>query len=76
MRSSSVTRWKSTSRRPAPSRVVGAGGAQPPQRRGNGGTRSKEQTRAIRDWANSNGYEVSNRGRIPDQVVEAFEAAH
>ncbi|MBT0565582.1 Lsr2 family protein [Williamsia sp. CHRR-6] len=41
-----------------------------------GGTRSKEQTQAIRDWANSNGYEVSNRGRIPIEVVEAFEAAH
>jgi YHS domain-containing protein len=43
---------------------------------GSGGTRSKEQTQAIRDWANSNGYEVSNRGRIPIEVVEAFEAAH
>ena len=38
--------------------------------------RSKEQTQAIRDWANSNGYEVSNRGRIPIRVVEAFDAAH
>lgn len=43
---------------------------------GGGTTRSKEQTQAIRDWANSNGYEVSNRGRIPIEVVEAFEAAH
>ncbi len=41
-----------------------------------GATRSKEQTQAIRDWANSNGYEVSNRGRIPIEVVDAFEAAH
>ncbi|GAA1888532.1 histone-like nucleoid-structuring protein Lsr2 [Williamsia serinedens] len=43
---------------------------------GTGGTRSKEQTQAIRDWANSNGFEVSDRGRIPINVVEAFEAAH
>ncbi|MYR04872.1 Lsr2 family protein [Gordonia sp. SID5947] len=38
--------------------------------------RSKEQTKAIREWANKNGYEVSDRGRIPLSVIEAFEAAH
>ncbi|KQU28401.1 MULTISPECIES: histone-like nucleoid-structuring protein Lsr2 [unclassified Rhodococcus (in: high G+C Gram-positive bacteria)] len=38
--------------------------------------RDPEQTRAIREWANSNGYEVSDRGRIPTAVVEAFDAAH
>lgn len=30
----------------------------------------------IRDWANSNGHEVSARGRIPSVVIEAYEAAH
>ncbi|GAB20640.1 putative LSR2-like protein [Gordonia effusa NBRC 100432] len=40
------------------------------------GTRSKEQTQAIRDWARKNGHEVSARGRIPAAVVEAFDAAH
>lgn len=38
--------------------------------------RDPEQTRAIRVWANSNGYEVSNRGRIPGAIIEAFDAAH
>ncbi|WP_442973052.1 Lsr2 family DNA-binding protein [Rhodococcus sp. NBC_00294] len=38
--------------------------------------RDPEQTRAIREWANANGYEVSDRGRIPAAVVEAFDAAH
>ncbi|MFT4044809.1 MAG: Lsr2 family protein [Gordonia sp. (in: high G+C Gram-positive bacteria)] len=41
-----------------------------------GGTRSKEQTQAIRAWATRNGYDVSDRGRIPLSVLEAFEAAH
>lgn len=41
-----------------------------------GGTHSKEQTQAIRKWAVKNGYEVSDRGRIPLAVLEAFEAAH
>ncbi|WP_199439875.1 histone-like nucleoid-structuring protein Lsr2 [Umezawaea beigongshangensis] len=38
--------------------------------------RSKEQTRAIREWAKANGHELSDRGRIPASVIEAFEAAH
>jgi len=41
-----------------------------------GGGRSKEQTQAIRAWATKNGFEVSDRGRIPLNVLEAFEAAH
>jgi hypothetical protein len=36
----------------------------------------REQTRAIRDWARQNGFELSDRGRIAASVVEAFEAAH
>jgi hypothetical protein len=32
----------------------------------------REQNRAIREWAVKNGYEVSERGRIPVSVVEAF----
>jgi len=36
----------------------------------------REQTRAIREWARKNGHKVSERGRIPGPVVEAFHAAH
>ncbi|NUT49996.1 MAG: Lsr2 family protein [Saccharothrix sp.] len=38
--------------------------------------RTKEQTRAIRDWARSNGHDLADRGRIPATVIEKFEAAH
>jgi hypothetical protein len=38
-------------------------------------TASHEQAQAIRDWARRNGHEVSNRGRIPASLLEAFEAA-
>ena len=41
-----------------------------------GGRTSREQNQAIREWAAKNGYEVSERGRIPTSVVEAFEQAH
>jgi Lsr2 len=36
----------------------------------------REQTAAIREWARSNGYEVSERGRLSATVLQAFEAAH
>ena len=32
--------------------------------------------REVRDWARSNGHEVSDRGRVPAEVIAAFEAAH
>lgn len=39
--------------------------------------RDPSQTQAIRDWARENGWpDLGNRGRIPRQVEEAFEAAH
>jgi hypothetical protein len=38
--------------------------------------RSKEQTKAIREWAKKNGYELADRGRIPANVIAAFEEAH
>ncbi|MEU7905918.1 Lsr2 family protein [Actinoplanes sp. NPDC049118] len=36
---------------------------------------SRADNRAIREWAASNGHELSDRGRIPQTVVEAYEAA-
>ena len=41
-----------------------------------GGRMDREQAGAIRDWARKNGHAVSDRGRIPASVVEAYEAAH
>lgn len=31
---------------------------------------------AVRAWARENGHEVSDRGRVPTPVLEAFDAAH
>ncbi len=33
-------------------------------------------TKEMRDWARSNGYEVSDRGRVSAEIRKAFEAAH
>ncbi|MGN7228014.1 histone-like nucleoid-structuring protein Lsr2 [Dietzia maris] len=33
-------------------------------------------TKAIREWAQANGHDVSDRGRIPASVMEAYAAAN
>lgn len=35
---------------------------------------NRDQNQAIREWATKNGYEVSERGRIPSSIVEAFHS--
>ena len=37
---------------------------------------NRDQTAAIREWARANGHQVSDRGRIPKSVIEAYQAAH
>jgi hypothetical protein len=53
-----------------------ASGAGRSRATGGGGRMDREQAGAIRDWARKNGHAVSDRGRIPSSVVEAYEAAH
>ncbi|MFE5564843.1 Lsr2 family protein [Amycolatopsis japonica] len=36
----------------------------------------RERARAVRAWAQENGFEVSSRGRIPEEVTTAYTAAH
>jgi nucleoid-associated protein Lsr2 len=38
-------------------------------------TSDRQRNQAIREWAAENGHEVSERGRIPSTVVEAYAAA-
>ena len=40
------------------------------------GAAQKGQLKAIREWARQNGHQVSERGRIKAEVVEAFAASH
>lgn len=39
-----------------------------------GGGTDREQNKAIREWAKSEGKDVSDRGRIPQEVVDEFHA--
>jgi len=45
-------------------------------RRSSASTSNGHSAKEIRDWARSNGHKVPERGRIPGDVREAFEAAH
>lgn len=36
----------------------------------------REQNQAIREWAQAQGMKISERGRIPSNVLEAYHAAH
>jgi hypothetical protein len=47
-------------------------GAATPRRQ----TVDREQNKAIREWAERNGKRVSPRGRIPQAIVEEYNAAH
>lgn len=39
-------------------------------------TANPEQTKAIRNWARQNGFDLADRGRIPTDVLTAFDEAH
>ncbi|MGB3302404.1 histone-like nucleoid-structuring protein Lsr2 [Gordonia sp. (in: high G+C Gram-positive bacteria)] len=58
----------------AVSRPSSRGGAT--RRSAPAGGRSGIDTRAVRKWATENGYTVSDRGRIPADIVAAYNAAN
>lgn len=39
-------------------------------------TSGREQNQAIRAWARENGFQISDRGRIPSEVTEAYHKAN
>jgi hypothetical protein len=53
-------------------RAASTGGRRRRARTGPGRERSAE----IRAWAKQRGYKVNERGRIPAQIVQEYEAAH
>jgi hypothetical protein len=41
---------------------------------GSTATADREQNQAIREWAKKRGFKVSDRGRIPNDIVEKYHA--
>jgi hypothetical protein len=60
-------------------RQIGGRGAGRGRRRSQGEEKlaraSRADTHAIREWARQHGHQVSERGRIPKSVIEAYQAA-
>jgi hypothetical protein len=53
------------------------GGRRPSRRRGGGSASTKRaNVSAVREWARAQGYQVSDRGRVPGTVQEAYDKAH
>ena len=40
------------------------------------GGRSKQHPVRVREWARANGHQVSDRGRVPQVIQDAYDAAH
>jgi len=52
------------------------GGRRARRSTGSTGSGSAGDTKAIREWAKAQGYDVSDRGRVSAEVREAYAAAH
>ncbi|WP_299556575.1 histone-like nucleoid-structuring protein Lsr2 [uncultured Mycolicibacterium sp.] len=68
-----LKQWVEKSRRVGGRRRTGAGRSTGPGR--GRAAIDREQSAAIREWARRNGHNVSSRGRIPADIIEAFHAA-
>ncbi len=62
---------------------IGRGGSGRSSGRSNGASSGRgsaggdrDHNRAVREWAAENGYQVSERGRIPQNIADAYRAAH
>ena len=73
-----VAHARRTGGRRTPTRRARAGNGTPASRPSGAApvTVDREQSKAIREWARSQGLEVSDRGRIPNSVTEAYQQAH
>lgn len=68
---STLTRYTDRARRlPSPRRT--RTGSSDRKRRRSG----QQDYSDVREWARQNGYQVSERGRVPAAVMEAYERAH
>lgn len=69
-----ISRWTDHGRR------VGGRRARPTKTTTTSGTATtssrKRDLGAVREWANANGHKVSDRGRVPQPVLDAYDAAH
>jgi hypothetical protein len=56
----------------AGAREVARGGRGGVARRARPGGRSRQDLSSVREWARNAGYEISTRGRIPAEILQAY----
>ncbi|HEY6424496.1 MAG TPA: Lsr2 family protein [Pseudonocardiaceae bacterium] len=75
-----LARYVAAARKTSGRRPGGRGTDRPAGRGGNGRAvgsgYNRDTLRAIREWAKQNGHNVSDRGRLPLNVVQAWEENH
>jgi hypothetical protein len=54
---------------------LGRGAAAPPRRRGVTAPSDRAQNKAIREWARSKKKKISDRGRIPEEIVAEYHSS-
>lgn len=69
---SALERYTNAARAVSSSRATSSAASAGRKRRRSG----QQDFSAVREWAKQNGYQVSERGRVPASVLEAYEAAH
>ena len=67
---------RTAGRRSSGRRAARAAAPTTPRAASGSSSADREQNRAIREWARGQGYEVSERGRIPSSVTEAYHQQH
>ncbi|MET7996212.1 Lsr2 family protein [Amycolatopsis sp. NPDC005232] len=65
-----LARYVTASRRVGGRKVRMAAGQAP---RATSSAADRERNRLMREWAEANGFKVSDRGRLPAEIVKAFE---
>lgn len=62
--------------RPVERRPVVSLASERTSRRRSSGSSGRDDIHEIRQWAQANGYDVSPRGRIKKEIMEAYDQAH
>ncbi|MBN9645329.1 Lsr2 family protein [Corynebacterium mendelii] len=50
--------------------------AESSRKKRSGTTKNPDLNRKIREWAKGQGYTIAERGRIPQEIIDAYNGAH
>lgn len=71
-----LAQYTGAARRTGGRRRTGRGPGRAAKSSSGGTSYNRETLKSIREWAKQNGHNVSDRGRLPAEVLQAWETAH